>query len=332
MVFFGSVPRISRYCRIMGVSDLAAIVNRAQHAKFTISEIQPFIRNRLETPNEFPNNASLSKRLKEVSLGFYVWEMQLHHQEYGKGGKETIILLHGLLGSSRNWVTVGKLLAKDHHVVGLDLRNHGKSPHKPVMSYPTMVDDVCEWMDTQQLSNAHLVGHSMGGKVAMLMACNHPKRVSSMTIADIAPKDYDPHFKIAFDAMASVDPSRYRRIADVDNALADYVEDTELRQFLVTNLKRNEAGTFDWQVNLEGITRALQDISVNPLRADMVYTGPALLLHGEESDYVKATDHGAIMRHFPTCKIVEVPEARHNVHIENRHFFASEVSKLLRGE
>ena len=255
--------------------------------------------------------------------------MRLHHQEYGNGGEETIILLHGLLGSSRNWVTVGKLLAKDHHVVGLDLRNHGKSPHEPMMSYPIMVNDVCEWMDAQQLPSAHLVGHSMGGKVAMLMACTHPERVNSLTIADIAPRDYDPHFKIAFDAMASVDPSRYQKIAEVDNALADYVEDAELRQFLVTNLKRNEKGTFDWQVNLEGITRALREISANPLGANMVYAGPTLLLHGERSDYVKTTDHGAIMRHFPRCRIVEVPGARHNVHIENRHFFAEETSRML---
>lgn len=255
--------------------------------------------------------------------------MQLHHQDYGEGGEQTIILLHGLLGSSRNWVTVGKLLAKKHHVVGLDLRNHGKSPHESSMSYPMMVNDVCEWMEQHRLQHAHIVGHSMGGKVAMLLACSKPERVRSLTIADIAPKNYPPHYRNAFDAMESIDPSRYSRIAEVDQALAEHLDDVVLRQFLITNLKRNEAGTFDWQVNLEAMTRALADLSSNPIQETMSYDGPCLLLHGEHSGFVLPEDHAGIIRHFPRCRIVEVPGAGHNVHIDNRHFFSEQILGLL---
>ena len=255
--------------------------------------------------------------------------MRLHHQDYGKGGEQTIILLHGLLGSSRNWVTVGKLLAQDHHVVGLDLRNHGKSPHDSLMSYSAMVDDVGEWMEDHQLPKAHIVGHSMGGKVAMLFACTNPDRVSSLIIADVAPIDYSLHFRTAFDAMGNIDPSRYNRIAEVDQALAEYLDDSVLRQFLITNLTRNEAGTFDWQVNLEALTQALPELSRNPIRQTMHYNGPCLLLHGEHSSFVQPEDHKMITHHFPECRIVEVPGAGHNVHIDNRHFVSEQISRFL---
>jgi esterase len=257
--------------------------------------------------------------------------MQLYSQDYGGGDcHETIILLHGLLGSSRNWVTVGKLLAKDHHFIGLDLRNHGKSPHDPAMSYSIMVDDVGQWMDEHGLKEAHIAGHSMGGKVGMLLACTNPDRVKTLTIVDIAPKAYAPHFQIAFDAMSNIDPSLYKGIAEVDRALATYIDDPVLRQFLLTNLKRNPAGTFDWQINLNGITRALPELSANPLKPDMVYTGPCLLLHGSKSDFVKPDDRKIVINHFPECKMLEVPDSGHNVHIDNRHFFSDQMLKMLR--
>lgn len=255
--------------------------------------------------------------------------MELFYRDFGGASTTPLLLLHGLLGSSRNWVTVGKLLSTHHHVIALDLRNHGSSPHADPMDYPSMADDVLQWMDQQGVERADVVGHSMGGKTAMWLACTHPERVRTLTIADIAPKPYPPHFHRAFEAMHEVDPNQYRRISEVEQALAAFLEDPVLRQFLVTNLVRNHQGTFDWQINLSGITRALAVLSGNPLDASMRYEGPSLLLHGENSDFVDLEDHALMRSHFPQCRILEVPSAGHNVHVENRAFFAEQVAALI---
>lgn len=255
--------------------------------------------------------------------------MKLHYREFGGKGYPPLALLHGLLGSSRNWVTVGKLLSEHFHVFALDLRNHGSSPHDNQIDYPTMAEDVLEWMDEQSLGKCHIVGHSMGGKIAMWLACTHPERIASLTIADIAPKTYSPHFRIAFEGMQQVDPTQFKRISEVEQALASVVDDPQLRQFLVTNLQRNECGTFNWQINLTGLTDSLAELSANPIEADMNYKGSSLLLHGERSDFVDPEDHAEIMHHFPNCRIVEVPGAGHNVHVENRSFFAEQVAKFV---
>ena len=264
------------------------------------------------------------------SPAYYRPSMKLNYREFGGEGHAPMILLHGLLGSSRNWVTVGKLLAEHFHVFALDLRNHGTSPHSNEIDYATMAGDVLEWMDAQNFAQVHIVGHSMGGKTAMWLACKHPHRLSSLTIADIAPKSYAPHFRIAFEGMNQINPNRYRRISEVEHALSAVIDDSQLRQFLVTNLVRNENGTFDWQINLPGLTDSLAQLSANPIEPDMHFNGPCLLLHGEKSDFVSLEDHTEIMHHFPNCNIIEVPNAGHNVHVENRSFFAEKISAFVK--
>ena len=256
--------------------------------------------------------------------------MKLSHREFGGTGDCPILLLHGLLGSARNWVTVGKLLSDGAPVFALDLRNHGNSPHADVMDYSLMADDVLHWMDAHSITTAHLVGHSMGGKTAMRLACSHADRVQSLTIADIAPRSYAPHFRTAFDAMHQIEPQHYRRIAEVEAALTPHLNDAAMRQFLVTNLKRNDSGTFDWQINLSAITRALPTLSESPLNTGDQYDGPSLLLHGEHSDFVLPEDHQTIRNHFPDLTSAVVPDSGHNVHVENRTFFAEQVLHLIR--
>jgi esterase len=251
--------------------------------------------------------------------------MELFHRDFGGESNPPLILLHGLLGSSRNWVTVGKLLSQSFHVVALDLRNHGQSPHDVSMDYPTLVQDVINWLDHHHFPRAHLVGHSMGGKVAMLLACTRPTRVHTLTIADIAPKRYAPHFRSAFDAMLQINPSAHTRISEVEADLAKHLTDATLRQFLVTNLKRNASGTFDWQVNLPALTRALPELADNPLLPGMRFEGPTLLLHGAQSDFVNPSDLTDLPSCFPNSQSVCVPGAGHNIHIDNRHFFAEQV-------
>ncbi|MES1194890.1 MAG: alpha/beta fold hydrolase, partial [Opitutus sp.] len=121
---------------------------------------------------------------------FVNFVVNLHHIDLGGAGRPPMIVLHGLLGSSRNWLSTGRDLARHFHVFALDARNHGKSPHAPGMTYEAMMDDLTGWMDAQGLARATIVGHSMGGKTAMLLACRHPERVERLVVVDIAPKDY----------------------------------------------------------------------------------------------------------------------------------------------
>ena len=251
--------------------------------------------------------------------------MQLFHRELGGTAGPPILLLHGLLGSSRNWTTVARLLAERARPIGIDLRNHGESFHADGMGYPTLAGDVLDWMDAEGVDSAHFAGHSMGGKVAMVLACQQPERVRSLCIADIAPRVYKPHFKVAIEAMQGVDPSRFRRIAEVERELARVLDDAELRQFLVTNLRRNPEGTFAWQVHLPSLADSLKSLAGNPLSSDMRYQGPTLLLRGERSDFVRDVDIEALRAHFPRAGMTTVPGAGHNVHVENRRFFADQL-------
>ena len=116
--------------------------------------------------------------------------VQLFHRDLGGSGKPPLVILHGMLGSSRNWQTAGRDLSEHFHVNALDLRNHGGSPHADEMDYSVMVADVLRWLDVQQIERVTLMGHSMGGKVGMLLACHHPQRVERLVVVDIAPKDY----------------------------------------------------------------------------------------------------------------------------------------------
>jgi len=256
--------------------------------------------------------------------------MLLNHRQFGQREDEIpLILIHGLLGSSRNWVTIAGRLGAEILTYALDLRNHGESNHHDEMSYDLMKQDLINWMDSQAIQKAHWIGHSMGGKLAMILACNHPERVESLTIADIAPKNYSPHFRIAFDAMLQVDPSRFSRLKEVEEALSEYLEDAEMRQFLLTNLRRNARGSFDWIIHLQAIQRALAELSANPLHPESRYEGYCQLLYGEKSDIVNEADHATIIQHFPKCAIIEIQNAGHNIHIDERNQVVDAILKLV---
>jgi pimeloyl-ACP methyl ester carboxylesterase len=256
--------------------------------------------------------------------------MQLVHKSFGGPERRIpILLLHGLLGSSRNWTSAARLLCEERPVFALDQRNHGQSPHSNTMDYPHMAADVLRWMDAHAMPQAHLVGHSMGGKVAMLAACQHPRRFPSVVVADIAPKTYQPHLKSAFDAMARIKPGDHSRIASVEAALEQYLpDDPELRQFLVTNLGRNAEGMFRWQINLDGIRKALPALSASPLKDRQHFDGAILFLSGELSDFVREADMAAARKHFPKMDWQVIPKAGHNLHIDNRGEFARSVLRF----
>lgn len=235
-----------------------------------------------------------------------------------------------MLGSSRNWITTGADLAADRHVFALDLRNHGRSPHADSMSYPDMVADVVAWMDTQGIARADLLGHSMGGKVAMLLACRQSERVRSLTVVDMAPKTYRSNrHRAEFAAMLELNLDEVRSRADAEIKMEHRVPDWGMRKFLTTNLERDDAGGWRWAVNLPVIAHALPILEQNLLAETDHYDGPAVFVTGGKSRYVAPDDHAEIRRHFPSAAVETIPDSGHNPHMESRAAFGALVRRFL---
>jgi pimeloyl-ACP methyl ester carboxylesterase len=248
--------------------------------------------------------------------------LTLSHRDLGGAGEPPILLLHGLLGSSRNWQTVGRELAASRRVLALDLRNHGLSPHADDVSYPAMAADVAAWLDRQGIAAAELVGHSMGGKVAMLLACRQPARVSRLVVVDIAPKDYDwPAHRAEFAAMNGLDLATLASRADAEARMEPLVPKFAMRKFLTTNLERGEGGAWRWIVNLPALTAGLPEIEGNVLGESDRYAGPTLFIAGGHSRYIEPADHAGIRGHFPAARIEVLADSGHNPHIDAREAF-----------
>ncbi len=238
-----------------------------------------------------------------------------------------MIVLHGLLGSSRNWLSTGRDLAKHFHVFALDARNHGKSPHAPEMTYEVMMNDIIAWMDAQGLARATVVGHSMGGKTAMLLACRHPERVERLVVVDIAPKDY---FWVAhrgeFAAMTELDLASLTSRSEAELRFEARVAHLGMRKFLSTNLERDDAGSWRWQINLPVLTESLAVMEKNSLQPTNRYAGPTLFVLGGRSRYAESGDHALIQQHFPAVRIEVIADSGHNPHMDQRVEFVRVVT------
>ncbi len=255
--------------------------------------------------------------------------MDLFFRDLGGEGLPPMILLHGILGSSRNWQTAGRDLAGRYHVWALDLRNHGGSPHAGEMDYGVMVEDMLAWLEARGLGRVTLLGHSMGGKVAMRLACRHPERVERLVVVDIAPRDYSWGGKQRkeFAAMNGLELAGLRSRAEAETRLEASVPDWAMRKFLTTNLEREGDG-WRWSINLAALTEALPVLEKNSLEPADRFAGPALFIVGGKSAYVQPGDHAAILRHFPAAKIETIPESGHEPHMQAR----AEFVRLVRGD
>jgi len=252
--------------------------------------------------------------------------VELFHRDFGGAGRPPLVILHGLLGSSRNWQTAGPDLSARYHVLAPDLRNHGESPHAEPMTYEAMAEDVAVWLDAQGIAHASVLGHSMGGKVAMLLACREPQRVERLVVVDIAPKDYHwTSTREAFAAMNELEFSSLRSRAEAEQRLRARVPGREMRQFLLTNLGRMPDGAWKWQINLAAITAALAVLERNPLGPADRFDGPAHFILGGKSDYVQPGDYAAVTGHFPSARLEVIAAAGHNPHIERRQEFVRAV-------
>jgi pimeloyl-ACP methyl ester carboxylesterase len=252
--------------------------------------------------------------------------MKLPVTAYGESGSP-VVVMHGLFGSGRNWMTAARRLASAHRVYAFDLRNHGTSPHVDTMSYPEMAADVQETIADLAVGPVALVGHSMGGKTAMVTALQYPSVVERLIVVDAAPVTYPPAFTEYARAMRTADLSNVQRRADVEAQLVDAVDSPGTRAFLLQNLILDNEGA-RWRPNLPVIEAALPEISGWP-DITGTYEGPTLFVYGGKSDYVQQDHHATIAAYFPHAQYAEIPEAGHWVHAERLDDFLTTITPFL---
>ena len=252
--------------------------------------------------------------------------MNLAFRVAGEG--RPLIILHGLLGSADNWRSMKRRLGAHCKVFAVDLRNHGQSPHSDIFDYDVMAADLREFVEQQSLRSIALLGHSMGGKVAMKFAIDYAEQVDRLVIVDIAPKPYEPAKRYMLEALLSLDLTRYKSFADVDSALAGEIPGESLRKFLLKNLARDENGYFRWKVHLEAIYRNYDKLATG-VTSERIFDKPTLFIRGGRSNYIEDDDAPLIRRIFPQADIATLPEAGHWVHIDRpEEFFQAALNFL----
>ncbi len=250
--------------------------------------------------------------------------MKLFSKILGEG--EALIILHGVFGMSDNWQTLGKTWSQHYQVHLLDMRNHGRSPHSDEFNYAVMSDDLLEYMDDHNLKSAHILGHSMGGKIAMLFAVLNEERVRKLIIADIAPKLYPPHHQDILEALHALPVHEFSSRSEAAKSFS--ISDEGTRQFLLKNLYWKEKNMLDWRFNLEVISREINEVG-EQLPAQAIFHGPCLFIRGGQSGYVTDEDIDEIESHFPHAKIETLANAGHWLHADQPKEFLEKVSEFL---
>ncbi|MBT5977206.1 MAG: alpha/beta fold hydrolase, partial [Flavobacteriales bacterium] len=243
--------------------------------------------------------------------------MNLNYKAFGEG--EPLIILHGLLGMLDNWQGPAKLMQYKFLIYIVDLRNHGHSQNSDEHNYDLMSADVIQLMDTLKIERAHLLGHSMGGKVAMKIAEEHSERVNKLVVADIGPKEYPVHHEQIIAGLKSVPLDELERRSDAEPYLEKYIPEPGVRQFLMKSLFHPDRGSFDWRFNLEAIERNLHEVgqSVDELGFD----GETLFIRGGSSNYVLDEDWADIKTLYPNAYLETIDDAGHWLHAEKPQEF-----------
>ena len=245
--------------------------------------------------------------------------MQLHSNIIGSG--KPFIILHGFLGTGDNWKTLGKQFAEQNLEVHLvDQRNHGRSPHSDYFNYEVLAEDLKTYCTEHNLEDIILLGHSMGGKTAMLFATLYPELVSKLIIADISPRFYPIHHDSILKGLSALDFDKLESRGDADDALSNYVPDAGTRMFLLKNLYWVKKGTLGLRMNLEALTENVSEVGeALPIHAQ--FNKDTLFLRGDKSEYIPNSDETLIKTHFPEALINTVSNAGHWLHAENPQEF-----------
>jgi pimeloyl-ACP methyl ester carboxylesterase len=241
-----------------------------------------------------------------------------------KGEGKPLLILHGYFGMSDNWKTLGNEFSKDFEVHLIDQRNHGRSFHAAPFNYEVLVDDLYNYIQQQQLKEIYLIGHSMGGKTAMLFAVTYPELICKLVIVDISPRVYEPHHNAILAGLNSIDFSVQNTRTLVDKKLAEFVPELGIRQFLLKNVYWVEKGQLGYRFNLASLTVNNPEIGA-ALPSFTIFKNKTLFLKGEKSNYITQKEEPIIAAHFPDAKIVAIKNAGHWLHAENPKQFHEEV-------
>jgi esterase len=255
--------------------------------------------------------------------------MRLYYREAGDAANPPLCLLHGLFGSSGNWMGIVRQLQDDFYLIVPDLRNHGRSPHREPMDYPAMAEDVLALLDQLELPSVNLLGHSMGGKTAMWAALTSPERIDKLVVADIAPVRYTNRFVAIFQGLTQLPLEQIDNREDADRYLADRVPEPGVRDYLLQNLVKQASG-WTWRCNLPVLNRAIATLSDFPEMASRVFPGEALFIHGDRSSYVDEAARKVIKQRFPHYRERLLHGAGHWLYAEQPQAFAQALCRFLK--
>ena len=251
--------------------------------------------------------------------------MNLFFRESGQG--RPMVILHGLFGSSDNWFTLAKTFSQQFKVYLVDQRNHGQSPHSEEFNYKLLAEDLEDFLISNTIAEPIIIGHSMGGKAAMNLAVKRPDLINQLIVVDIVPKPYPIHHDHILDGMNAIHLEKLSSRTDADQILSEFVEETEVRQFLLKNLSRKSDGGFEWKINLKAIGNHIEELGDG-----MQYTGkfekPSLFIKGAKSNYFTDGDENSIKAIFSNATFVTL-DTGHWVQAEKPLEFANAVIQFL---
>jgi len=264
--------------------------------------------------------------------------MKLYYRSTGSGFP--LIILHGLYGASDNWMTIVKHLSANNRIILPDLRNHGESPHDDEMDFDCMTKDILELLADLKIEKYILMGHSMGGKLAMKLAFDHPEKIEKLIVIDVAPKSYlkgySKHFEIhknIINVMNSLDLSNISSRKEAENKLLEKINSQRTVSFLLKNLKNKKSGGFEWKINIKSIHRNLYKLidgfEEKNIPEDVIFEKPTLFIKGEKSDYIEDNDMPDIEKKFKNLQFVTIENASHWVHAEQTSKFLDIVSSFI---
>jgi len=239
--------------------------------------------------------------------------VKLHYKTSGAG--PPVLILHGLFGMLDNWQTFARHLAEEYRVYTLDLRNHGRSPHDPIFDYPALAGDIVEFIHNQQIDPATLLGHSLGGKIAMQTALTRPELVDRLIVIDIAPRAYPSGHDAIIEALLRIDLSGMSSRTQIENALRVKLDDTGVVRFLMKNVARHEDGTFFWRMNLPVLAASYRN-TTSSIDGHTPFTHPTLFVRGGRSKYIQNEDWPDILDLFPAAELRTIENAGHWVHAD----------------
>ncbi len=252
--------------------------------------------------------------------------VNLAFEEHGDSSNPALIILHGFFASSRNWRQIANRLAEQYHIYLLDLRNHGVSPHSPEMDYQTMSGDLELFMEVHNMKTVSLLGHSMGGKVAMWFALNHPEMIQDLIVADISPVSYQHSFDKTIQALKAIPLGQISNRKHADDFLSKEIPELSYRQFLLQNLQLTE-GQYSWRINLDIFYQTADNIISFPATESIpFYKENVMFIMGENSNYLNKK---AIDACFPNAVISSIKDANHWLHVEKPEEFCKLVNDFL---